>query len=85
MAKIVRTRVRVLRTVYALFTCIYTLHTFNTYVNAYARIKCLVITPLRGVIPPLRGGKGAGKTKDDRAILKEKAAYQPPKGWYRTP
>ena len=34
------------------------------------RIKRLVITPLRGVIPPLRGGKGAGKPKADRATTK---------------
>ena len=36
------------------------------------RIKRLVITPLRGVIPPLRGGKGAGKPKAERATTKRK-------------
>ena len=35
------------------------------------RIKRLVITPLGGVIPPLRGGKGAGKPKADHATTKE--------------
>ena len=37
------------------------------------RIKRLVITPLRGVIPPPEGGgKGAGKPKADRATTKKK-------------
>ena len=38
------------------------------------RIKRLVITPLRGVIPPPFGGgnKGAGKPKADRATTKKK-------------
>ena len=39
----------------------------NCSSHACARIKRLVITPPRGVIPPLRGGKGAGKPKADRA------------------
>ena len=46
----------------------------NCISHACARIKRLVITPRRGVIPPRRGGKGAGKPKADRAIRKEKAA-----------
>ena len=29
-------------------------------------------TPQRGVVPPLRGGKGAGKPKADRATTKKK-------------
>ena len=40
-------------------------------VRTRVRIKRLVITPRRGVIPPLRGGKGAGKPKDDRATAKK--------------
>ena len=36
------------------------------------RIKRLVITPRRGVIPPRRGGKRAGKPKADRATTKKK-------------
>ena len=43
----------------------------NCNSHACARIKRLIITPRRGVIPPLRGGKGAGKPKADRAIRKE--------------
>ena len=45
-----------------------------TYTHTYTRVhvKRLVITPRRGVIPPLRGGKGAGKPKDDRATAKKK-------------
>ena len=45
----------------------------NCSSHACARIKRLVITPRRGVIPPPEGGgKGAGKPKADRATTKRK-------------
>ena len=47
-------------------------------VRTRVRIKRLVITPLRGVIPPHRGGKGAGKPKADRATTKKKRSVTGP-------
>ena len=40
-----------------------------TYTHTYTHIKRNVPTP-KGLVPPRRGGKGAGKPKDDRATAK---------------